>query len=130
MDEMKEKNTEQRNMYYYNQILNAERNKKATQTRKTKAKSFANKRVDFKDYIYVPEEWEGVAYTLYVLLIPYIVGSIFLFLTIARGNVDSYKMLDTSSFPIVWAIGYEIVAIIMLIWITMMFLQYDGEDDD
>ena len=130
MDEIKEKQTEQRNMYYYNQILNAERNKKAAQTRKTKAKSFASKKVDFKDYIYVPEEWEGVAYTLYILLIPYIVGSAFLFVTIARGNVDSFQMLDTSAFLIVWAIGYEIVAIVMLIGITIMFLQYDGDEDD
>ena len=130
MDEIKEKQTEQRNMYYYNQILNAERNKKAAQTRKTKAKSFASKKVDFKDYIYVPEEWEGVAYTLYILIIPYVVGSAFLFLTIARGNVDSFQMLDTSAFLIVWAIGYEIVAIVMLIGITIMFLQYDGDEDD
>ena len=130
MDELKEKQNEQRNMYYYNQILNAERNKKATQSRKTKAKSFASKKVDFKDYIYVPEEWEGVAYTLYILLIPYIVGSIFLFLTIARGDAENYQMLDTSAFPIVWAIGYEIVAIVMLVWITIMFLQYDGEEED
>jgi len=129
MDEIKEKQTEQRNMYYYNQILNAERNKKAAQTRKTKARSFASKKVDFKDYIFVPEGWEGITYSLYILLVPYIVGSLFLFLTIARGNIDSFKMLDTSAFLIIWAIGYEIVAIIMLIWITILFLQYDGEED-
>ncbi len=130
MDELKEKNTQQRNMHYYNQILNAERNKKAAQVRKSKARSFASKKVNFKDYIYVPEEWEGVAYTLYVVLVPYIIGNIFLFLTIARGNMDNYTMLDTSAFLIVWAIGYEITAIFLLIWITIMFLQYDGEEED
>jgi len=130
MNEFNEKSTEQQSIDYYNQVLNAERNKKSARARKTKAKSFASEKIDFKDYIYIPQEWEGLAYAFYIFFIPYIVGNIFLFLTIARGNIESYTMLDTSAFLIVWAIGYEVTAILMLIWITIMFLQYDAQEEE
>ncbi len=120
--------TEQRNMVYYNQMLNAERKKKTRLKRKHKARSFGAQKVDFKDHLYIPENWEFAAYTFYIVAVPYIVGAIFLFLTVARANFENFKLLDTSAFPIVWAIGYEIVAIVSLIWIMGLYLQYDPDE--
>jgi len=128
MNKIEEKETEQRNMVYYNQILNAERKKKASLKRKHKARNFGAQKVDFKDHLYIPENWEFAAYTFYIVAVPYIVGAIFLFLTIARANFENFKLLNTSAFPIVWAIGYEIVAVVSLIWIMGLYLQYDPDE--
>jgi hypothetical protein len=119
---------EQRNMIYYNQILNAERKKKISEQRKRKAKSFGSQKVDFKEHLFIPENWEFAAYTFYVISVPYIVGSLFLFLTIARASFENFKLLNTSAFPIVWAIGYEIVALVALVWILGLYLQYETSD--
>jgi len=119
---------EQKNMVYYNRMLNAERKKKASQRRRHKAKSFGAQKIDFKEHLYIPENWEFAAYTFYIVAVPYIVGAIFLFLTVARANYENFKLLDTSAFPIVWAIGYEIVALVSLIWIMGLYLQYDPEE--
>jgi hypothetical protein len=128
MNKIEEQETEQRNMVYYNQILNAERKKKASLKRKHKARDFGAQKVDFKDHLYIPENWEFAAYTFYIVAVPYIVGAIFLFLTVARANFENFKLLNTSAFPIVWAIGYEIVAVVSLIWIMGLYLQYDPDE--
>ncbi|WP_373004813.1 hypothetical protein [Sulfurimonas sp.] len=118
---------DQHNMIYYNQILRADQKKKST--KKKKSTSFAKKEVNFKDYLYVPDGLESIVYTIYFVLIPYIVGSVFLFFTIAGADVDNFKLLDMSAFFIVWAIGYEIVATLILISILVMFLKHDGDSD-
>ncbi|WP_294966879.1 hypothetical protein [Sulfurimonas sp.] len=118
---------DQHNMLYYNQMLRADQKKKAV--KKKKPKSFAKKEINLKDYLYVPDGLEPLLYTLYFVLIPYIIGSVFLFTTIAGANFDNFKLLDMSSFFIVWAIGYEIVATLLLISILVMFLKHDGDSD-
>jgi len=128
MSEKDDHLTEQRNMVYYNQILNEERKKKVSQKRKRKAKSFGAQKVDFRDHLFIPENWEFAAYTFYIVAVPYIVGAVFLFLTIARASFENFKLLDTSAFPIVWAIGYEIVALVALIWIMGLYLQYEEDE--
>ena len=119
---------EQRNMVYYNQMLNAERKKKVSQKRKNRAKGFGSQKVDFKDHLFIPENWEFAAYTFYIVAVPYMVGAIFLFLTIAHASFENFKLLNTSAFPIVWAIGYEIVALVALIWIMGLYLQYEQDE--
>jgi hypothetical protein len=118
---------DQHNMLYYNQMLRADQKKKSVKKQKTK--SFAKKEINLKDYLYVPDGFETLLYTLYFVLIPYIIGSIFLFITIAGVDVDNFKLLDMSSFFIVWAIGYEIVATLLLISLLVMFLKHDGDSD-
>jgi hypothetical protein len=129
MSKNDDKLREQRNnMRYYNQLLNEERKKKISQKRKYRARGFSSQKVDFKDHLYIPENWEFMAYTFYIVVLPYIVGAIFLFFTIAGASFTNFKLLNTSSFLIVWAIGYEIVALVSLIWIMFLYLQYDGDE--
>ncbi len=119
---------EQHNMIYYNQILRSD--KKKDRTKKKKAKGFAKQEVNFKDYLYVPEGMEFFVYGLYTILIPYITGAIFLFFTIAGADFANFKLLNMSAFFIVWIIGYEIVATVMLIGILIMFLKYEEDEDE
>lgn len=128
-DELRKK----RDMLYYNQLVREERKKSAKKQQHKKRKqkvSFGAQKVDFRDFIYVPEEWAPIAYAIYVVGIPYLAGAIFLFLVIARGSYENFKLLDINAFPIVWLIGYEIVAVVMLVWILMLYLKYDDDDDD
>ncbi|WP_321778687.1 hypothetical protein [Sulfurimonas sp.] len=118
---------EEHNMVYYNQILRSDKKKKIK--KKKKAQSFAKQEVNFKDYLYIPNGWEPILYTVYFVLIPYVTGAVFLFLTIAGADFANFKLLNMAAFFIVWIIGYEIVATIMLIGILIMFLKYDDEDD-
>ncbi|WP_297431558.1 hypothetical protein [Sulfurimonas sp.] len=118
-----------RDMLYYNQLVRAERKKDADKKRKKQKVSFGAQKVNFQDFIYVPEEWAGLAYIIYMVAIPYITGAIFLFLVIAGGNYENFKLLDINAFPIVWLIGYEIVAVVMLVWILVLFLKYDDDED-
>lgn len=124
MMDVEEINEERRRIFYYNQIINAEQNKK-NRKKPHKATSFTSQKIYFKDYVYAPEDWEAIAYTLYFIFVPYITGALFLFFFIAGGNFSHFKLLDTSAFFIVWAIGYEIVAVVLLIWILSLYLRYE-----
>lgn len=118
---------EEHNMVYYNQILRSDKKKKIT--KKKKAQSFAKQEVNFKDYLYIPDGWEPILYAVYFVLIPYVTGAIFLFLTIAGADFANFKLLNMAAFFIVWIIGYEIVATVLLIAILIMFLKYDDDED-
>jgi hypothetical protein len=124
---------QKRHMMYYNQLLQSDRRSelKGKKKRAKKKVSFGAQKVDFKDYVFVPENYESIAYLLYFICVPYASGAIFLFLFIAGGDYDNFMLLDLNSFLVVWLIGYEIVAAFLLFWIFIMFLQYEkiGDED-
>jgi len=123
--------TKKRNMLYYNQLIMNERKAKSSKDgkqKKKKSSSFGSQEVDFKDFLYLPENWEGAAYVFYFVGVPYIVGAVFLFFFVAGGSYENFKLLNMNAFLIIWLIGYEIVAIFSLIWILILYLQYDSEE--
>lgn len=90
--------------------------------------SFGSQDVDVKDFIISPEGWEGIMFTFYFLSIPYITGIIFLFLFIARADLENFLIFDLTAFFVVWAIGYEIVASLILIVIFISYIKYMSKD--
>lgn len=122
---------EKRHMMYYNQLLQQERREKIKHSHKPKKKkvSFGAQKVDFKDYVFVPDGYEFIAYSLYVLCVPYIAGAIFLFFFVAGGDYENFMLLRLNAFLIVWLIGYEIVAVFLLSWIFILYLQYEDEEE-
>ncbi|WP_457746106.1 hypothetical protein [Sulfurimonas sp.] len=132
-DSIEEELSKKRNMLYYNQLVMNERRAKSSKERgplsNKKKVSFGSQKVEFSDFLYAPEGWESVVYTIYFVGVPYVVGAVFLFFFVAGGDWENFKLLDFNAFPIVWAIGYEIVAVIALIWIMILYLQYDDDDD-
>ena len=122
MNESRDLNNSQHNSVYYNQLLrSSEKKRKRT---KSKEKDFTSKEVDFSKYLIVPSGHEGLAYTLYFIAIPYIVGITFLFFYVARAAYTNFALLDLSSFMIVWAIGYEITGALILTFIFISFLKH------
>ncbi len=125
--------SKRKNEVYYDYMLredklNDEQEIKRPKPVKKVKKSFGSQEIRLKDLSFAPDGWEGVFYTGYFILIPYIVGNLFLFFVITGGVFENYKLLDTSAFFIIWAIGYEIVASITLTWIFISFLKYDTKE--
>ena len=118
--ELKQKNKQ----YYENILKNKKSNSKPTKKIESKKEqSFGSRKVVFSNFLLAPTGYEGLFYTLYFLLVPYSVGNLFLFFAVGGGDLTNYSLLDKSAFFIVWAIGYEIVATISLIWIIILFIR-------
>ncbi|MGE4397095.1 MAG: hypothetical protein AB7D34_06580 [Sulfurimonas sp.] len=127
MDNKRDPDNHRNNQMYYNQMLR-ERAYKQTRARNQEVQtnsSFASQKVDFSDHVFVIEGYEGIFYTIYFLSIPYLTGAIFLFFFVAGGSYDNFMLLEMNAFFIVWLIGYEIVATLILIAIFISFLKYD-----
>lgn len=90
--------------------------------------SFGSQEIDVKDYIISPEGWEGIMLSFYFITIPYITGILFLFLAIARGDMEKFLVFDITAFFIVWAIGYEIVATLLLIAIFISYIKFMSKE--
>lgn len=90
--------------------------------------SFSSQKLDFSKMVFFPEDYVGLFITIYIIVIPYVVGATFLFVTIAGTDFDNFMLLDMTKFFIVWAIGYEIVAFILLFSIFISFLKFNKQN--
>jgi hypothetical protein len=63
-------------------------------------------------------------FTIYFLAIPYLVGILFLFLFIAHASVTNFFILEFGAFLVVWSIGYEVIAVSILISIFISYINY------
>ena len=120
----------QHNLLYFNQMVErSERSKEHKEVHKKVPESFTSQNVDLSDYLVAPEGYEGIVYTVYFISFPYIVGLVFLFFFVAGGSFDNFKLMEMelSSFLVVWMIGYEIIATLLLIGIFISFLRYDDK---
>ncbi|MCW8894893.1 MAG: hypothetical protein OQK48_08515 [Sulfurimonas sp.] len=126
MDSKEDVENHHHNLLYFNQMVEkGGRGEKFRKPKKQEPSSFSSQKVELSDYLTVPEGYEGIAYALYFLLVPYITGLVFLFIFIAGGSFENFALLDSSAFLIVWMIGYEIVASCILIAIFISYLRYD-----
>ncbi|MFZ2891175.1 hypothetical protein [Sulfuricurvum sp.] len=88
---------------------------------------FFQKSFDFRDYIFSPQGYEGLVLTLYIMAIPYAMGLLFLFLFVARASYEYFLQFNISSFFIIWAIGYEVCAALILIGILVAWIMHIHE---
>ena len=112
--------------FYYTNVEDVRGYQERMQNRKKKHKpaSFGEQEVDLNRYLISPAGLEGLMYTIYFLLIPYAMGALFLFFFIAHVSFDKFLQLDLASLFIVWAIGYELIAAILLFIIFLSYLSY------
>jgi len=92
-------------------------------SRRRKEVSFAQKEVDIKAFVIAPEGYEAFMFGVYFLTIPYLVGLSFLYLFVAKASFSHFLNFKISSFFVIWAIGYEIVAVITLAMIAYAFAK-------
>jgi hypothetical protein len=79
------------------------------------------KRRSLSDFL--PDGNEDITILTLFTLLPYITGIIFAFIVIAGGSITRLISLGKyHSFPLLWAIGYEILAFVILVWILKIFV--------
>jgi len=93
-------------------------------TMRKRQDSFGSQNVDINDYILSPAGLEGLVLSLYFILIPYMIGALFLFVFIAQVRFEKFLQLDLASLFVIWAIGYEVLALIILIIIFISYLNF------
>lgn len=131
MGNSQNKDSHKSNLMFFNQMVEEKGPiKRNNPAKKRKGpNSFGSQKVDFRDYLAAPEGYESVVYPLYFVGIPYITGVIVLFFFVAGGSFENFKLIEFNNFLIVWIIGYEIVATVLLIAILVSFLKFDTDDE-
>lgn len=92
--------------------------------RRDKEEDFLNQTIDYRDIILVPEGYEGIVVALYILIIPYLSGLLFLYLFIARASYEYFLNFTLTSVAVIWAIGYEVCAVLLLVGIFLAWLKH------
>jgi len=114
-------------LYFQQDTFDMEEYKERMQSLRVKKDvSFESREVDINRFIISPEGMEGFVLSLYIIIIPYIMGAIVLFLFVAGSDVEKFLIMDLTTFFIVWAIGYEVVAVSILSVIFYSYLKYMG----
>lgn len=93
-------------------------------TRRQMEDGFFQKSLDYRDFVFSPEGYEGIVLALYILIVPYLMGLLFLFVFIAEASYEYFLQFNLASFFVIWAIGYETCAALILIGIFAAWLKH------
>ncbi|AFV96370.1 MULTISPECIES: hypothetical protein [unclassified Sulfuricurvum] len=85
---------------------------------------FFQKSLDYRDFVFSPEGYEGIVLALYILILPYLMGLLFLFLFVAEASYEYFLQFELASFFVIWAIGYEVCAALLLIGIFVVWIKH------
>lgn len=91
-------------------------------------KKFTQQKVDLAQTpLFFPEGFEKILLPIYFVTLPYIAGLFFLFFYVAEGSIDLFVSLNSeSSFLLTWAIGYQIIATLIILWIIKMSISFSN----
>jgi len=87
---------------------------------------FIKQKISFDDTpLFFPPGMEKFFLLLYFILLPYATGILFLFLYVGGGKTDLFLSINEKfSFIMSWAIGYEIIAALILLWIIKSAISF------
>lgn len=96
---------------------------------RNKSSKFSQQEVDLSETpLFFPDGYEKLFIGIYFVSLPYIAGLLFQFFYIADGKKELFLSLnEQSSFILTWAIGYEIIATIILLYIIKMAISFANE---
>jgi hypothetical protein len=82
-------------------------------------RKFSQQEVTFDDTpLFFPAGLEKIFLFIYFITFPYLAGLAFLFFYVGGGDISLFSSLnDDSSYMLTWIIGYEILAVLTLLWI-------------
>ncbi len=91
--------------------------------------SYMQREVDLSKtpILFFPPGKEMLFFGIYFAILPYITGLLFVFFYVARGKAAIFGSLNVgldSSVFILWMIGYEILAVIIVLWIIKNAIMY------
>ncbi len=87
---------------------------------------FSQKKITFDDTpLFFPAGLEKIFLIIYFIALPYISGIMFLFFYVGERSTELFLSLnDDSSFILTWAIGYEILSCIILLFIIKSAISF------
>ncbi len=91
---------------------------------KHKIDKFLKKNISITDYINLSEGMATVILFISFLIIPYIIGIGFIFFIIAQANLDAFRGINIDEYSVFWAIGYEVIASILLLLIVKSAIRF------
>lgn len=91
---------------------------------KQQNKGFFSQELSLQSLLFAPEGYEGLVLGLYFFTIPYLSGLLFLFLFIAEAKYEHFLAFNVTSFMVIWAIGYEVCAVLIMTIIVLAWLRY------
>lgn len=96
----------------------------AIEQRRKSENDFFNQQMSLKDFSFVPEGYESIVMAIYLAVIPYLMGLAFLLIFIARADFEHFLVFNMTSYLVIWAIGYEVCAVLILFAIFLMWLSH------
>ena len=108
----------------------AVRNTKKRSNKGNIPSSFSQQKVKLSNtpFLFFPRGLENIALLIYAIFLPYVVGIIFIFTYVANGKSELFSYLNTqSSYILTWAIGYEILAFLGLLYIVKNAIMFAKE---
>lgn len=95
-------------------------------TIRNRSSKFTKQEVDITQTpLFFPEGYEKIFLAIYFITLPYLAGMAFQFFYIANGNTELFfHIYNNSLFILIWAIGYEIIATIILLYIIKMAIDF------
>jgi len=120
----------------YLQTVKRELRDKETQKRKqrfvrnrskTNGSGFFSQTINLSDYYFLPEGVQNFIAFILFIFIPYTVGTFFTIFVINNMSLSTYQTTGANSFLFAWVIGYEIIALLLLLLIIKSAIFYKGE---
>ena len=94
------------------------------------ANSFGNQEVKLEDTpLFFPPGLEKIFLVIYFVSLPYIAGLMFLFIYVAKSKYEAFLTITKeAAFIMTWAIGYEILAGLLLLYIIKMAISFSAKN--
>jgi len=91
---------------------------------------FSQQEVTFDDTpLFFPKGLEKIFLLFYFITLPYLTGLAFLFFYVGSGDSSLFASLShDASYLLTWIIGYEILAVITLLWILKKAIEFTIEN--
>ena len=91
---------------------------------------FGQQKITYDDTpLIFPAGYEKLFLLAYFIALPYVAGLIFLYFYVGGGKTELFLSIsEESSFILTWAIGYEILAALLLLYILKMAISFSMQN--
>ena len=117
-------NTVKRNLQD-REYKNRKSRQKDRDNNKKESKSFFAQEINLSNYINLSENLINTIVLTSFILIPYIIGILFIFFVIARADIETFDEINIDEHFIYWSIGYELLALISIIIIIKSAITFN-----
>ncbi len=83
-----------------------------------------NQDVDPPLFGLIPEGYEGITYLMLFIFLPKLAGMAFFFFYVSGASFELYSKAGAGGFLLDWAVGYEILATLTLLYIGKKMFGY------